>query len=84
MKPKMSIYSIGDLSSTRVQGNYEACLSCCRIAPHELSTEDTVPRNTRETKREMEPEVRALLEAFYAPFNERLFALIGKRLDNSW
>ena len=84
MKPKMSIYSIGDLSSTRVQETMKHVYHAVGLPPHELSTEDTVPRNTRETKREMEPEVRALLEAFYAPFNERLFALIGKRLDNSW
>ena len=83
-KVKMSIYSIGDLSASQVQATMNQAYSAVGLPPHELPAEDSVPRNTRQMKRDMEPEVRARLEAFYAPFNERLFSLVGRRLDENW
>jgi hypothetical protein len=56
----------------------------CGLPPHELSREEGAPKNTREAREGMSPAVRAKLEAFYAPFNERLFALLGRRLDSNW
>ena len=39
-------------------------------------------RNRGKSKRAMLPETRALLEAFYAPFNKRLAAALGD--DERW
>ena len=83
-KARLSVYSIGDLSFSRVQATMEKVYDAVGLPPHELPAEEAAPRNTREMKQDMEPEVRARLEAFYAPFNEQLFTLIGKRLDASW
>ena len=51
------------------------------LPPHDI--EDISPKNTREYISHMSPEIRVVLENFYAPFNKKLFALIGKDLD-SW
>ena len=45
---------------------------------------DLTPRNTRRDRysADMSEEVRQKLQRFYEPFNERLFQLLGRRIDN--
>lgn len=79
---KMSIYSIGDLASESVQATMDVVYSHVGLPPHTLSQEEVQPKNTRETKVPMDSAVRQKLEEFYAPFNERFFSLIGRRIEN--
>ena len=45
---------------------------------------DLTPRNTRRDRYSaaMSEETRQKLQRFYEPFNERLFQLLGRRIDN--
>ena len=78
----MSIYSIGDLSSENVQATMDVIYAQVGLPPHRLCEEEKKPKNTRETKVPIDPMVRQRLAEFYAPFNERLFSLIGRRIEN--
>eukprot|EP00940_MAST-03C_sp_MAST-3C-sp2_P003562 g3562.t1 len=53
------------------------------LSPHALSDEATRPRNTKETRKRtygpMDPGTRRSLEAFFAPHNEALFRMCGRR-----
>lgn len=42
--------------------------------------EDVNPKNSRNYV-EMSPQARIRLEEFYAPYNEKLFNLLGKRFE---
>jgi hypothetical protein len=55
---------------------YARVLAFLGVAPHELARYDAW--NFQPATDAMDPEVRAQLEAFYAPYNERLSAIVGR------
>ena len=80
----ISVYSIGDLAKDKLEATMQRVYKQAGLPEHVLLAEDSAPRNTREAQVDMEASTRKQLEAFYAPFNELLFAMIERRLDDSW
>ena len=80
---QLKIMSIQDIKGDKgkVQQTMFSVFEFLDLPPHDI--EDISPKNTREYISHMSPEIRVALENFYAPFNKKLFTLIGKDLD-SW
>ena len=75
------ILSLGDLKGTAtVQRTMSRVFDFVGLPSHTL--EDTSAKNQRAKAAPMENEARALLTAFYAPYNERLFDLLNRRIEN--
>jgi len=73
------VMSIDELkgSKSEVQQSLNRVFEFISLPPSDL--EDLGAKNTREYV-PMDPEIKRKLEEFYEPYNERLFALLGKRM----
>ncbi len=76
---QLKVLSIDEIrgSKARVQASLDEVFAFVGVPPIDIS--DLEPKNTRSYS-SLSAETRTRLEEFYAPFNERLFALLGRRL----
>jgi hypothetical protein len=74
----LMVLSIGAIKGDRAQGTMDSVFQFVGLPPHKLA--DTTPKNTRPTEAPMDEKARQMLQDFYEPYNERLFALLGRRL----
>lgn len=84
----MKLMSISDLkgSLAKVQSTMDDVYEFVGLPSHELTTQDVTAKNTRDYI-PMSPAVRARLEEFYEPYNQRLRSLLseyGLELGSSW
>mmetsp|Transcript_5624 Transcript_5624/g.9246 ORF Transcript_5624/g.9246 Transcript_5624/m.9246 type:complete len:174 (-) Transcript_5624:857-1378(-) len=77
---QLRVYSIADLKGDpeKVRSTMEDVFAYLGLPVHDI--EDLGAKNTRAYDR-MRPECRTLLEEFYAPFNEALWELLGRKLE---
>lgn len=80
---QLRVLSIGAIKGSRskVQATMDKVYAFIGVPPHELEEAQLEPKNARLAAEPMPAEVRARLEGFYAPFNARLFALLGRDLS---
>ena len=79
---KIVVMSIGDIKGSSTQSTMDKVYNYVGLPPHVLT--DTSAQNTRTAKSVMETNAREMLSEFYAPFNEKLFSMAGKRFDENW
>ena len=76
----IKVMSIGAITGDRAQDTMADVFQFVGLPPHSL--DDTSAKNTRASKSPMDDKARQLLQDFYAPYNEKLFELIGRRLED--
>ncbi len=78
-KDQIQIYTMNEFSGlTHVQHTMNAVFDYLQL-PHHTYTE-VEAKNSRKYE-PMSAESRAILDAFYAPYNDALFQLLGKELE---
>lgn len=77
---QIKILSISEIKGTKqqIQQTLNSVFEFISLPPSDI--EDVEPKNARNYS-EMSPQARARLEEFYAPYNEKLFSLLGRRLE---
>ena len=86
---QVKVLSLGDLQPAEPEGEHGRVMDEVFVflgLPPVRGDEqlDLTPRNTRRDRYSaaMSEETRQKLQRFYEPFNERLFQLLGRRIDN--
>lgn len=74
----LMILSIGSIKGSKTQETMDGVFDFVGLPEHTL--DDTSPKNQRDKPSPMAKEAREMLQAFYAPYNEQLFALLKRRL----
>lgn len=82
----IKVMSLGEIksdgsSNARMKATLRDVFAFVGLPPHDLSDKDIEPKNTRGTQVPMSDTAREKLTQFYQPFNERLFQVIRRRLD---
>jgi hypothetical protein len=77
---QIQVHSISEIKGSKqdVQRTLDGVFSYLDLPPHD--TLDLEAKNTRKYE-SMPADCRALLDAFYAPHNAKLFAMLGKELE---
>lgn len=85
-RDSIRVISIGEIKGgvKRVQATMDKVFAFIGIPPHEIAEQDLDAKNVRGAYETMDPETRNRLEHFYAPFNQKLFQLIGRDLTSEW
>jgi len=74
------ILSIGSIKGAKTNDTMASVFNFLGLPEHTL--EDTSAKNTRDKPAQMTAEAKEMLQAFYQPFNEQLFCLLQRRLDD--
>ena len=80
------VMSIGDIKSgvKHVQSTMDKVFAHIGLPPHEIEEQSLSAKNVRAAAEPIPPKVRAKLQRFYEPFNQRLFELIARDLSADW
>jgi len=79
---QIRIFSLGEIKGSKehASSTMEKVFTFVGLPPNEIGPLE--PQNTRVPTQPMDEAVRERLSAYYEPFNQRLFQLIGKHIDD--
>ena len=80
------VVSIGEIKggAKRVQATMDKIFAFVGLPPHEIEEQQLDAKNVRGAPEPMPAHVRERLQRFYQPFNEQLFAMLGRDLSSEW
>jgi hypothetical protein len=79
-KEGIKIMSIGELKGNHIHDTMKGVFEFINLPP--IKIEDTTAKNVRTASAPIDDVSQTLLREYFAPYNERLFQLLGKKIED--